>query len=170
MTTNEHHQLLDDFRNDAQAYCDFIDAWRAGNVRKPYIELLQLLSNLAKSGAAIPFDIAEEDVNHVERIDTAQWWIIASEISKLTCVACSALGTEHANNEEDQVRASMLWDDLADVYRDLRRGLDLFNLGGSDAVADATWQWRFGYENHWGTHLFRAMTTVHEIRYRLFME
>lgn len=167
MSTNEHNQLLDDFRNDAQAYCDFIDAWRAGNVSKPYVELLQLLSNLAKSGVSIPFDMPEKDVDQVERI---QWEIIWAEIHEVTSAASSALMREHADNENAKTRAFMLWDDLADIYRDLRHGLDLFNLGGTDAVAEATWEWRFGYENHWGAHLFRALTTVHEIRYRLFME
>ena len=61
----------------------------------------------------------------------------------------------------------MFWDDLADIYRDLHNGLVLWNRGRPNAQAQAAWQWRFDYEMHWGEHLFRAMLTVHEIRYTL---
>lgn len=114
--------------------------------------------------------MAEKDVEIVERIDHTKWREIAAEIDAVTADACAALVNEYADDEDAQVRASMLWDDLADIYRDLRHGLDLYALGDSENVAEAVWQWRFGYENHWGTHLFRALMTVHEIRYRLLME
>ena len=65
-------------------------------------------------------------------------------------------------------RAGMLWDDLASIYQDLHDGLALWDLGTEDAQAEATWPWRFNYEAHWGEHLFRAMTTVHEARYQLY--
>lgn len=64
----------------------------------------------------------------------------------------------------------MLWDDLTDLYVDLRRGLSLYERGGRDDVSEAVWWWRFGYEHHWGSHLFRALATVHEIRYVLSIE
>jgi hypothetical protein len=166
----DQSRLLAAFRDDAQAYCDFIDGWHDKGVREPFTNLLRLLSNLAKSGVAIPFDMAEKDVEYIERIDQARWRTIATEINEVTGLACAALVSEHADDEEAQVRASMLWDDLADIYRDLRHGLDLYTLGGSEHLAQAAWQWRFGYESHWGAHLFRALTTVHEIRFRRFME
>ncbi len=67
-------------------------------------------------------------------------------------------------------RAFMLFDDLADIYRDVHHGLAVWNVGTPDAQAEAAWQWRWGYENHWGEHLFRAMLTVHEMRYWLVEE
>jgi len=64
----------------------------------------------------------------------------------------------------------MLFDDLTDIYRELRDGLALWKEATPDAQAEAAWQWRFNYEIHWGEHLFRAMLTVHEIRYQLHYE
>jgi hypothetical protein len=45
-------------------------------------------------------------------------------------------------------------DDLADVWRDVKRGLDLWNRGDVDAAA---WQWRFHFEAHWGHHISAAI-------------
>jgi hypothetical protein len=61
----------------------------------------------------------------------------------------------------------MLWDDLADIYRDLKDGLNLWDSNTHDAQREASWKWRTNYEIHWGTHLARATQTIHEIRYRL---
>jgi hypothetical protein len=131
---------------------------------------LRLLSNLAKSGAVIPFVMPENDVNEVERIDHATWQTIADQIYGLTVAARAALVNEHSDDDAARIRASILWDDLVDIYRDLRHGLDLYAIGDPEHIAEAVWVWRFGYENHWGAHLFRALATVHEIRYRLFID
>ncbi len=51
-----------------------------------------------------------------------------------------------------------LADDLADIYRDLQTGLALHAAEAND---DATWQWRFGFENHWGRHAAHALYALH---------
>lgn len=166
----DDHALVIAFRDDARAYCDFIDAWRAGRADEPYSNLLRLLSNLASRGVVIPFQMAKKDINAVGGIDHAHWQAIASELANVTSAATKELINKHAQDEESLGRASMFFDDLADIYRDLRDGLDLYALGDPDHVAEAAWQWRFGYEHHWGEHLFRALMTVHEIRFRLLMD
>ena len=42
--------------------------------------------------------------------------------------------------------AGSLSDDLADIYRDLRRGL----AAAERDIEEAVWDWRFSYETHWG--------------------
>lgn len=51
-----------------------------------------------------------------------------------------------------------LADDLADVYRDLGRGLAAFDTG---AIAAAIWEWRFGFHVHWGRHAVDALAAIH---------
>jgi hypothetical protein len=53
-----------------------------------------------------------------------------------------------------------LADDIADIYRDLKEGLD------DPAPTLATqhniiWEWRLGYYSHWGQHAMGALRTIH---------
>ena len=127
---SDHTSLLATFRNDAQAYCAFIDKLRTDSAEKPYTNLLQLLSSLAKSAAMLPFDWSDEKVRDTSRMDQKQWNVIAGEIERATASVFAALMMEHANDEEALARSSMLWDDLADIYRDLQDGLALCAGGG----------------------------------------
>jgi hypothetical protein len=90
----------------------------------------------------------------------------------VTEAACNSLAERHraVNDEEAARRVSMLFDDLADIYKDLSKGIRRFNLGTEDAIKSALWEWRFNFDFHWGEHLFMALTTLHEIRYQQFDE
>jgi len=54
---------------------------------------------------------------------------------------------------EPPVRAN-LPGDLADIWRDLKGGLALFE---ADAVAAAMWEWQFRFESHWAHHACAAI-------------
>jgi hypothetical protein len=48
-------------------------------------------------------------------------------------------------------------DDLADVWRDVRTGLDAHR---ADRVDEACWQWRFSFRSHWGWHATEALRVL----------
>ena len=54
--------------------------------------------------------------------------------------------------------AGRLSDDLADIYRDVRRGLDLLQDGGP--LNEALWVWRFDFWNHWSDHAADALRAL----------
>jgi hypothetical protein len=54
--------------------------------------------------------------------------------------------------------AGSLSDDLLDVYRDLRRGLTLWD---AKQDAAAVWDWKFHYDVHWGGHSVNALRALH---------
>ena len=58
----------------------------------------------------------------------------------------------------DEAVAGSLSDDLLDVYRDVRRGLALWESGHD---ASAIWEWRFSFESHWGDHAVDALRALH---------
>ena len=72
--------------------------------------------------------------------------------------------------EPDEARAFMVWDDLGDLYSDLKRGILLWETGIDAAREDAMWEWWFHFQGHWGEHLYRALQTVHEMRFTLFKD
>jgi hypothetical protein len=61
--------------------------------------------------------------------------------------------------KEEEPVTNSLADDLADIYRDLKAGLSLFE---ANHPIDAAWNWRFGFQTHWGQHLVGAQRPIHE--------
>ena len=53
-----------------------------------------------------------------------------------------------------------LSDDIADIYRDLQGGLVAFRAGEID---DAVWEWRFGFDTHWGRHAAHGLFALHAL-------
>jgi Domain of unknown function (DUF5063) len=55
-------------------------------------------------------------------------------------------------------------DDLADIWRDLKEGLDVLTNRTASAEVDAIWHWRFSFESHWGRHARSAITALDDLR------
>ena len=51
-----------------------------------------------------------------------------------------------------------LTDDIGDIYRDIARGLILFNRGQHD---EALWEWGYNLQIHWGEHATGAIRALH---------
>jgi hypothetical protein len=49
-------------------------------------------------------------------------------------------------------------DDLADIWRDLKEGLSLYDVND---LAGAAWEWRFNFDHHWGRHTTSALYPLH---------
>jgi len=123
-------------------------------------------------------ELGEEEHPELENVDMShkEWREMAKLIQSITCKESDGLsqwhedlrGTSESGDDYCMIRAGMLWDDLADIYRDLHGGLVLWRMGTTESQIEASWKWRFGYESHWGYHLARAMQSVHEIRYQLY--
>jgi Domain of unknown function (DUF5063) len=67
--------------------------------------------------------------------------------------------------EEERPVASMLGEDLADMYGDLKRGLIALDKGTDHEATEAIWHWRFSFGNHWGRHLVGALRALHYMLY-----
>jgi len=55
-----------------------------------------------------------------------------------------------------------LADDLADIYGDLKRGLEPWQAGD---LEEATYEWRFGFEFHWGRHAVSALCAIFALHF-----
>jgi hypothetical protein len=60
--------------------------------------------------------------------------------------------------QADPPVTASLADDVADIYRDLRGGFALLEAGGTRD--GAVWEWRFGFDSHWGRHAAHALYAV----------
>ena len=57
-----------------------------------------------------------------------------------------------------------LADDIADIYRDLQDG---FAALGDGETANAYWEWKFGFDCHWGRHAAEAIYALYNLHPRL---
>ncbi len=168
---------LTNFAAAAESYIAFIDSFANARPDNLYTTLESHLADLHAAILPVVAETNEKRQRRLEKISLSleQNKIIRSLTNSVTSNEAAQLydwheecwKTENPNDNYCAIRASMLWDDLADIYRDLHTGLTLWKLDTPESKIEASWQWRFNYDSHWGNHLFRASTTVHEIRYHL---
>ncbi len=156
------------FREDAVAYCEFIDSLKNGKPEHFYERLITCLSRLAKSADELPTEYYSRDVeNDGHEMTCEEWDEIAHLISDVVNPEIYRLAEANKDDSETISRVCMFWDYLADIYRDLRNGIRLYNLG-EDGIKAAIWQWKEDYNIHWGLHLFDALHTAHRIKHELY--
>jgi len=68
-------------------------------------------------------------------------------------------------NDKEPVQGSLV-DDFADIYADLKEELiKIDQIGTDEAIEDALWQLKFGFNHHWGNHCIDAMRALHYLWY-----
>jgi len=67
-----------------------------------------------------------------------------------------------AHDKEKEPTQGWLVDDFADIYADLKVELTKIDkIGTDEAIEDAIWQLKFGFNHHWGNHCIDAMRALH---------
>jgi hypothetical protein len=95
-------------------------------------------------------------------VDVSQRLEIANDIGGL-------LGPLDIYNEvfdpygEAEAIPATLGDDLTSIYGALKTYLPMFESGDTPAMREALWQWRFGFDGHWGEHLTGALRSIHAL-------
>jgi len=118
-------------------------------------ELLALLSSLYLRALALPEYESDDDIIQ-ERLSHDEWKKMYDRF-KLLPVGHYPVFFNPLDAGEEPVTADLA-DDLADIYRDLKAGLLLFEKGN---IAGAHWEWRDSFVTHWGQHTLGAMYAIH---------
>ena len=181
LITNLHSTMpspLEHFATTAEQYIAFIDSFANARPKNLYTTLESLLADLHASILPIVAEMNDPEQPELEAIDMSheQWKTVAYLISERVAPEIKQLFEWHnqgkslkkLHHESPAMRVDGLFDDLADIYRDLHTGLTLWKLNTPESKIEASWQWRYNYDIHWGNHLFQAATTIHEARYHLY--
>jgi hypothetical protein len=64
--------------------------------------------------------------------------------------------------ELESVSRGAINDDLADVYMDVKSGLEVCSRG-EQACPQAVWVWSFDFVCHWGLHCTSALRALHRL-------
>lgn len=145
---------IERFAEVARRYC----MWAEGQLGNPYDEIRRvrlLLAELHLAAVELPHPGIGKNTDAVS-ITHEEWSRFYEKFGALPVTNYS--DTFDPLKEEEPVTNSLA-DDLADIYRDLQAGLSLFE---ADHPIDAAWEWRFGFQTHWGQHLVGAQRPIHE--------
>ncbi|MCL1635480.1 DUF5063 domain-containing protein [Luteimonas sp. SX5] len=141
------------FAEAANQFC----SWAEHAPQSPEAEAgtaLRLLSSLYQQALTLPDTFAEGEP--AETTDE-EWKSIYRRFGALPFNYYSQR-FDPMDVQNDALELGDLADDLADTWRDLRRGLSLFKSGH---VAAAGWEWRQSFWQHWGHHAAGGIYALH---------
>ena len=135
------------FYEIARSFCKWIE--NTPKVEKThYKELLCFLSELYNSALYI------QDVESIDDIEVDVERITIS-FGKADCY------WEIFNSYEcEEPVCGSLSDDFADIYKELKIGVILYEKGH---INDAVWNWKWSFENHWSYHAVDAMRVLNTL-------
>lgn len=155
MGSNENiDPAIEQFAEVARQYC----AWAEGELGEAHEEMQRarlLLAELHLVALRLP-DLGIGKDKDAARIPHDEWSLMFQKFGNLPLTTYWDVFNPL---EETEPVTNSLADDLADIYRDVKAGLSLFEARG---FVDAAWDWRFNFQTHWGRHLVGAQRALHE--------
>lgn len=137
------------FHDVARGYCRFVETMAKVPPERRPSEAIRHLCALLEDATELPSGLEGTDAE-VERVAAPDFDLGAVDL--YYAVADPFV--------RDELVVGSLMDDLADIYVDLREGIDLLAAG---YASDALWHWRFNHDSHWGDHAVGALGALHRI-------
>ncbi len=153
---------VDEFADVARRFCDLVERHPDVGRRKLVTEWQHLLPELYVRGAALP-DVKSNQLDAPEVMTDAEWWKLFSGLRDTLRDYDSHWVEDPQHETPANPGESSLSDDIADIYRDLKRGLALWEANGGGKLGGAAWYWREHFRFHWGEHALDALRRIHFI-------
>jgi hypothetical protein len=152
---DEHAEKeIQHFADIVRRFC----AWAEGPLADAVSEMRTARALLAELHAVIFLpDLETDDDVKPDDVSSEEWKSVVSRFANLPVDGYYLVFDPIESQEHETVYATLA-DDLADIYRDIKYGLRLFDAGH---LAEATWEWKFHFKIHWGWHLLEAQKVVH---------
>jgi hypothetical protein len=150
-------QQLENFAATATAFCDWAEA-PPGTPVEEADTALKFLSQLYAQALCLPQLFDDEDAPAISDEDRTA---IYKRFGSLP-FNYYAVHAQPADAIDPSPGIGDLADDLADIWRDLKRGLALYSKGNRSAAAC---EWRESFRMHWGSHAAGALHALHCWRY-----
>ncbi len=116
-------------------------------LHRAILELAKSISRLVLSDLSPP--LGDEDIDDLGLdVDTKEWKAVFDSTN-------TAIGNTYYDfiwSDGDKT-IGCIADDVADIYRDLKPGLDAWDMHQDEYLADIIWTWKLSYTGHWKWHL-----------------
>ena len=151
-----------DFYKTAVDFCDFIENFSSKEkvefLKATRIYLLKLYANALK----LQWVDLQSNIEYDDKLDS-------DKFDKTLLFISERLGDaryywhvfDPTNRVDIEPICGDLVDDLGDIYQDLKFSVLTFNLDKQDCQENALWQFKFGFEKHWGDHCINALSAIH---------
>ena len=142
------------FAEVAKRYC----SWAEGPTHEPHEDMVfarKVLAELHLAVLDLPDNCPDSDTE--DKISHEMWQAVCARFSELPVDGYWDVFDPLVKDKDEPV-FNTLWDDLSDIYRDVKEGLLLYEDGKTE---EAIWEWRFNFTIHWGAHLTGAQRAIH---------
>ena len=149
------------FRDLADCYCALVDGSTADR-SELLVRIYRLLPELISSAIRLPqVELSEESAARgvPEAMNHEAWERLYHRLQE-------ELGDWDVYRQvfnpvrDTEAIPGSLADDIADVYRDLNKGVALLKRAQSEPE-EAIWEWRIGFDSHWGKHAIDMLRAIH---------
>lgn len=144
------------FAEAAAAYAAWCRAEPAAEARADARDALAHLARLVQLALRLELPAVDGDAEYAGT-DEAEWRRVYERVGALP-VGMYGECLDPLEVPPGETGLGDLADDLADIDRDLVRGLAAWRAGDHAA---AEWEWRFHFQVHWGRHATAAMHALH---------
>ena len=146
---------IENFAEIVRRYCVWAES-SFGEIEVEMQTAQMILAELKYFVLDLPDDDSEDDIK-LEDVSTEQLKVVQSRYRNLPVDGYWTI-FDPSKVEENEAVFTELSDDLADIYRDIKYGLTLFDAGH---FSEAIWEWKFNYKIHWGRHLLSAQKVIY---------
>lgn len=148
------------FLSEAKGFCSAIETSR---LDEDLIQILRKsLASLYHSALSLPsLDAGSEEISE-DLFSENEFKDIILKIENIVGEKryYSAMFDPTDHEEECPVTGDLV-EDIGEVYKNLKNGLLLYEIGSKEATHNAIWELKFGFKSHWGNNLIDALRTFH---------
>jgi uncharacterized protein DUF5063 len=160
---------MDEFLAAASEYCELFETAKDLGSEQFLLRLARTLPRLQAAGVHLIFPVPDEGAEELDlRLSLEESQIIGEPVYEvLSEVDWSRIeGDLPESGLQDTPRplgpiAHFLYDDLTDIYLDLKAGFRRIEAGGPGAEQEAFFEWRLHFWGHWGYHNVEALRLIH---------
>jgi hypothetical protein len=163
-------EVANRFASVAREFCSVIDSAPNLDRTELLIEVYRILPQLIGEAIRLPNVELNDDESQEEeirksqardrmRLTDAQWGQLYESLKEKLGDVNLYWEVWDPTKHSEPIYGSLA-DDFADIYRDLKEGLNLSEMHQA-IPEDNIWHWRLGYDSHWGKHAIDALRTIH---------
>lgn len=157
----EHRHERDAFIAAASEFCELYENAEKHGHKRFLVGLAHVLPRLQAAAVELPYpDDADEIPDDDPDVDltTAEMQSVAFPGHILDGIDSAPIRDDLRGPPDEPVEV-LLYDDLCDIYRDLKNGFRILDAGRPEA--EAVFYWRLNFWSHWGYSNAEALRVVH---------